>query len=265
MGNTRLEHRPLCEVCKRPPRVCICSALPEKTPLDIKTRIIILQHPREFRRKTIGTVPLVKLLLSKGNASGGVVDNTGGGCDVITCPYAGRDMGEYFSTHPRVVSALESGHARLLFPALHPCDPLDSLIKSEVTNLDDEGSASEWEGKAAGTLIVIDGSWSQAKTIFKQAKLLHSVPRVQFGQGGLGEYGQLRSEPRGNYMSTLESVAHSLRILEGADAGPRVCDALIAVQRELVRHQQKDEHMTKRRAFTRPRSERVKNKHPPRE
>jgi hypothetical protein len=45
-------------------------------------------------------------------------------------------------------------------------------------------------------------------------------------------------------MSTLESVAHALEILEGsapgASTGCRAKEALIAVQRELVRHQKSD-------------------------
>jgi hypothetical protein len=52
-------------------------------------------------------------------------------------------------------------------------------------------------------------------------------------------------------MSTLESVAHALEILEGsapgASTGCRAKEALIAVQRELVRHQKSDAIMGTRK------------------
>lgn len=101
-------------------------------------------------------------------------------------------------------------------------------------------------------MVVLDGSWSQAKAIFKLTPILHTLPRVQFSTEGLGEYGQLRTEPKGNFMSTLESVAHALAILEGGEGGGggeestgvNAKNVLIAVQRELVRHQKSDNTWT---------------------
>jgi hypothetical protein len=68
--------------------------LPTLIPLDRRhRRILILQHPRESKKKTIGTVPLIKLVL-------------GHGCEVIVSPTNGkRNSGRYFNDHPKVLEA----------------------------------------------------------------------------------------------------------------------------------------------------------------
>jgi DTW domain-containing protein len=55
--------RPICVRCKRPTTVCYCAALPR---LETRTRVVILQHPRE-RDMPIGTARMATLALS--NAS----------------------------------------------------------------------------------------------------------------------------------------------------------------------------------------------------
>ena len=55
--------RPECDRCLRPQRICLCAALPAAK-LRTRTRVVVLQHYREARDKTvIGTVPLLKLCL----------------------------------------------------------------------------------------------------------------------------------------------------------------------------------------------------------
>jgi hypothetical protein len=97
-------------------------------------------------------------------------------CETISLSF---DVDANFAPHPRHRRA---GKALLLFPALHPLDPLNKQVTSTVMNLEDKKHEGVW-GPDGGTLIVIDGSWSQAKTIFKCTPILHSVPRVQFSTG----------------------------------------------------------------------------------
>lgn len=56
--------RKICERCKRPPVLCVCKSLPEKL-ISTSTHVLILQHPREFRRRSLSTVPLIPLVLEK--------------------------------------------------------------------------------------------------------------------------------------------------------------------------------------------------------
>ena len=56
--------RETCRRCYRPPALFICQALPDK-PIQTSTNVLILQHPRERRRKSLSTTPLVDLVLEK--------------------------------------------------------------------------------------------------------------------------------------------------------------------------------------------------------
>ena len=56
--------REICQRCIRPPELCVCESLPEQL-IDTSTTILILQHPRERRRKSLSTVPLMPLVLQK--------------------------------------------------------------------------------------------------------------------------------------------------------------------------------------------------------
>lgn len=58
------EARITCNRCQRPPTLCVCQSLPEK-PIITSTHVLILQHPRERRRKSLSTTPLVNLVLDK--------------------------------------------------------------------------------------------------------------------------------------------------------------------------------------------------------
>ena len=55
---------PVCDGCRRHPELCVCTSLPKQL-IDTSTSILILQHPRERRRKSLSTVPLMPLVLKK--------------------------------------------------------------------------------------------------------------------------------------------------------------------------------------------------------
>ena len=60
--NESNEHRSYCSRCHRPTPTCLCHALPlQRIPLSsLNLRLLILQHPREARkRKRTSTVPLI--------------------------------------------------------------------------------------------------------------------------------------------------------------------------------------------------------------
>ena len=53
--------REKCSSCQRPPILCVCEALPSKR-IVTSTKILVLQHPNEFKRKSLSTVPLMPLV-----------------------------------------------------------------------------------------------------------------------------------------------------------------------------------------------------------
>ncbi len=64
------------------------------------------------------------------------------------------------------------------------------------------------------TLVVMDGTWSQTKTLVRRNPALAALPRYAFRPPKPSEY-RIRREPREDYVSTLEALIHVLGVLEG--------------------------------------------------
>jgi len=162
--------REVCERCFRPRSVCFCAGL---KPTKTKTRVVILQHPRE-RDVGIGTVRLARLGLA--------------GCEVR------RDVD--FSDDPVVRGVLASGNAHLLFPGPDAVDVETADFPSPIT------------------LVVLDGTWTQAKKLLKANPGLAALPRLRLSPAAPSLYGQIRREPAAHCVATIEAIAHVLGYLE---------------------------------------------------
>jgi hypothetical protein len=92
------------------------------------------------------------------------------------------------------------------------------------------------------TLIVVDGTWRQAGRVMRETKSLQlaidagTVRRVQFAEAGKSGY-QFRKEPHDYCLSTLESVAYTLRFLERGPDGQEAVQALLRTFRLMVQLQ----------------------------
>ncbi len=64
------------------------------------------------------------------------------------------------------------------------------------------------------TLVVVDGTWSQAKKLVALNPALAALPRYAFRPPRPSEY-RIRKEPHADYVSTLEALIHVLGVLEG--------------------------------------------------
>jgi len=102
-----LEPRLVCERCRRPTAGCFCQGI---TPLETKTRVLILQHPRE-RDVGIGTARLARLGLA------GAILRT----DVD------------FSEDKVVREILAAGNAHVLFPGEDAIDVETANFSSPIT------------------------------------------------------------------------------------------------------------------------------------
>jgi DTW domain-containing protein YfiP/GNAT superfamily N-acetyltransferase len=161
------------------------------TTLDTVTRVVILQHPRE-RRMAIGTARMASLCL----------------------PEARLHVGVRWDESPELRAAL-SDPARppiLLYPGPGARDILADPPAGPVT------------------LIVVDGTWSQTKSVVRDNPVLASLPRFAFAAPTPSEY-RIRREPRDDYVSTIEALMHVLGALEGDPARFR---ALLAPFRAMV-------------------------------
>jgi hypothetical protein len=63
------------------------------------------------------------------------------------------------------------------------------------------------------TLVVVDGTWSQAKVVVRDNPILQALPRYAFAAPELSQY-RIRKEPRAEYCSTIEALMHVLGVLE---------------------------------------------------
>ena len=64
------------------------------------------------------------------------------------------------------------------------------------------------------TLVVVDGTWSQAKKMARDNPILANLPRLTFQPERPSDY-RIRREPKPHCVSTIEALMYVLGILEG--------------------------------------------------
>jgi len=178
-------------------------------PMDIRTRVIVLQHPQE-RDRALGTVPLLQAMLPK--------------VEVI--------VGLSWPSLARLLDDADADALRwaVLYPGSLPRQLHLNEQSAPVLRLDRNGNALGPTPYLEG-LLVLDGSWSQAKTLWWRNPWLLKVQRLVLHPKEPSIYGKLRKEPRREAVSTLESVADAL-VFNGE---PReVRDSLRKVFRTMV-------------------------------
>ncbi|MFO0902270.1 MAG: tRNA-uridine aminocarboxypropyltransferase [Pirellulales bacterium] len=82
-------------------------------------------------------------------------------------------------------------------------------------------------------LVIVDGTWHQAKTLVRDLPALAAIPRVRLAPATPSRY-RIRREPNAEALSTLEAVVEALQTLEPQTAG---LDQLVDVFRRLVDRQ----------------------------
>lgn len=67
-------------------------------------------------------------------------------------------------------------------------------------------------------LVVLDGTWFHAKKIYDAHRWLHDLPHVSLTPSEPSRY-RLRSEPKAQYVATVEAIVYALRIIEPQTRG----------------------------------------------
>jgi DTW domain-containing protein YfiP len=182
-----------------------------------RTRVVILQHPRESD-VAINTARLVELQLER----------------------AERHVAVKLDEAPRLRARLSEPEAPAIL--LYPGEGATDLATSPPTG--------------AVTLVVLDGTWWQARKLFRQNPELWSLPRYGLAPSAPSRY-RIRREPALHCISTIEAVAEALVWLEpgGFDR-----EALLRPFEAMVEHQlHYAEHGSRRHLAyrTRPRKPRL--------
>lgn len=149
--------------------------------VQTRTRVVFVQHPRE-ERMAVGTARMAHLCL----------------------PNSTLFVGET-AEDPGLVAAFSDPERPpvLLFPAPGAPDILIDPPRGPVT------------------LVVVDGTWSQAGKLVRRNPRLAALPRYAFRPPAASAY-RIRREPRPDCVSTIEALAYVLGVLEGDPEGMRV-------------------------------------------
>ncbi|XP_045342503.1 tRNA-uridine aminocarboxypropyltransferase 2 isoform X2 [Leopardus geoffroyi] len=175
------ERRPECSRCSRPQKVCLCPFLPLH-PLHISTHLYIIQHPAE-ENKVLRTVPLLAACLPQDK------------CKV--------KIGRRFSEErdPELSTVCRKSDTLILYPGAEAANLEEFILDSPIY---------------PSTIIIIDGTWSQAKDIFYKNSLFRLPKQVQLKTSVSSQY-VIRTQPTNRCLSTLECAAAALSILEKND------------------------------------------------
>ena len=200
----------VCETCKKPQALCVCSVV---VPVETKTKVLILQHPQE-PDKQLGTAPILKQALPN---------------SVLKVGLSWRNLPHALGVEadPKDWLVLYLGSSKAVSPAGLPLVVVD---KNGNAIEDVEESMKRIKG-----IVVLDGTWSQAKTLWWRNAWLLKLRRAIVVPERPSLYGKLRREPRRESVSTLESVGVALGVLEkNAEIFPK----LLSPFRELLNRAQ---------------------------
>ncbi|XP_060091543.1 tRNA-uridine aminocarboxypropyltransferase 2 [Heteronotia binoei] len=169
-----------CGRCGRPQKVCLCPFLPVN-PLKVSTCLYIIQHPAEESR-VLRTVPLLAACLPEEK------------CKVLI----GRRFSE--DRYPELAYVCRNPNTLILYPG------------AGAANLEE----IEFSSPNPCVIIIIDGTWSQAKDIFFKNSLFRIPKQVQLRTSLSSQY-VIRTQPTNACLSTLECAAVALAIMEKND------------------------------------------------
>lgn len=166
-----------CASCRRPTVVCVCERIVR---YPTRRRVLILQHPQE-QDALLGSAQIVEASLPQAR---------------IVVGLSWRNL-----AHALGEEGVDAKRWAVLFP--------DREAEGEQVTT---RSGKPLEVSEVDGLIVLDGTWSKAKTLWWRNPWLNKLNRVSLKPKQPSIYGKLRAEPKREYVSTLESVAGALTL-----------------------------------------------------
>lgn len=179
----------ICPHCAKPQPICICDRV---VPVLTRLRVVVLQHPQEDDA-ILGTAKLLTL----------------------TLPNSEIRVGLSWASLDHALGTRNANRERwaVLAAAKLPVELPEHVKGQPVLLVDRKGGVLDVERHSLEGVIVLDGTWSQAKTLWWRNAWLLKLPRIVLTPREPSLYGKLRKEPRRDYVSTLEAVADVLPAL----------------------------------------------------
>jgi DTW domain-containing protein YfiP len=187
------EALPECDRCGKPISLCVCEGI---APLSNRIEVVILQHPQEQDR-ALGTARLTALHFTKSVLKIG-----------LSWPSLSKLLGRTVDPQRWAVLYLGSLKAATVSP------------NSDLVVVDRKGEAEPNQAallRAIEGVILLDGTWSQAKALWWRNAWMLKCRRVILGPHAPSRYGKLRREPRADGLSTIEAAGMLVSRLEKRD------------------------------------------------
>jgi DTW domain-containing protein YfiP len=182
---------PDCPRCLKPLPFCICDSV---TPIDNRISLLILQHPQEQDR-ALGTARLTALHFKNAVVRIG-----------LSWPSLSKALGRQVAD-PSRWAVLYLGSAKVA----------DLETDRDIVAINRKGEIEDNQRailKDIEGIVLLDGTWSQAKALWWRNAWMLKCQRVILGPSRPSRYGQLRREPRRDGLSTIEAAATLLASLE---------------------------------------------------
>lgn len=179
-----------CPRCVKPAELCVCEGV---VAIDNRIELLILQHPQEQDR-ALGTARLTAMHFTNATLKIG-----------LSWPSLSKILGR--TVDPARWAILYLGSSKVA--------ELDT--DRDIAVIDRKGQLEDAQAAILKNLegvILLDGTWSQAKALWWRNAWMLKCRRVILGPSRPSRYGRLRKEPRRDGLSTLEAAAMLLGRLE---------------------------------------------------
>ncbi len=168
------QNRTVCYNCYRPTTSCMCQYI---TPIETKTRFVILMHPKEFKKTKNGTGHFTNLSL----------DN----CEI--------HVGVDFSQNDAVNAIIDNSEnaCYVLYPSEKSINLNESAIGSKDKNT---------------VLFLIDSTWPCSRSILAHSPNIQGLKKVSFTHTKVSNF-TFKQQPQDYCLSTIESTLCVLELL----------------------------------------------------
>ncbi len=190
-GASIAETIPDCPSCLKPQPLCVCDSI---TSIESRISLLILQHPQEQDR-ALGTARLTALHFRNAVVKIG-----------LSWPSLTKALGRPVAD-PSRWAVLYLGSAKV--------SELDT--DRDIVAINRKGEIEDNQRailKDIEGIVLLDGTWSQAKALWWRNAWMLKCQRVILGPRQPSRYGKLRREPRGDGLSTIEAAAMLLSAIE---------------------------------------------------
>lgn len=170
-------YRQVCYRCRRPEVACFCKDLKS---IDTHTRFVILMHPKEAKKEKVGTGRLSHVLLKNS--------------EII--------VGENFDDNEKVQSLINDSENACMI--LYPGNDSHNITNEKLTIT------------KKLIIFIIDGTWPCAKSMMRDSKTLHLIPKISFDNSCESLF-KIKQQPAKYCLSTIESLFYLIQGLKKSD------------------------------------------------